>query len=190
MNAVSIIEGPVAHVPEADVDTDRILPARYLKRIERSGFGEFLFEDWAKDGGVDLASLRDRPILIAGENFGSGSSREHVPWALQDFGFEAIVAASLADIFRLNCAKIGLLAVELGGDECSRLAQVEQGRIDLPNQTMSFDGLDLAFEIDAETKYRLIGGLDDIEITLGHEEVIADHEASGINNFGPQIPKL
>ena len=102
--------GPVSHLDRADVDTDQIMPKQFLKRVERTGFGEFLFYDWAKEPGWDLPA---NPILVAGENFGCGSSREHAPWGLQDYGFQAIVAPSFADIFYSNCTKIGLLPVVL-----------------------------------------------------------------------------
>lgn len=191
MHKVGVIEGSVAHVPEVNIDTDRIVPARFLKRIERSGFGKYLFLDWAKQGGIDLEELEDSPILVAGENFGCGSSREHAPWALQDFGFEAIIAPSLADIFRSNCAKIGLLTLELAQDECASLAGAQSGRIDLPNQTMCFDGIGFTFEIDGETKHRLVEGLDDIELTLRNQSLIADYEANRLMvGFGPQIMNL
>lgn len=191
MKKVSVIEGQVASVPEVNIDTDRIIPARFLKRIERSGFGEFLFSDWAKEGGVDLEALKGKPILAAGGNFGCGSSREHAPWALQDFGFEAVVAPSFADIFRSNCAKIGLLAVELGEDQVNRVAEVGSARIDLEAQSVTVDGDDFGFEIDPETKRRLLEGLDDIGITLQQASDITAYEGSPLmNHFGPQIANL
>ncbi len=110
MEPVRVISGPVSVLDRADVDTDQIIPARYLKRVERTGFGQFLFEQWAQQPGWDLPA---NPILVSGPNFGCGSSREHAPWALQDYGFRAIVAPSFADIFFSNCTKIGLLPVQL-----------------------------------------------------------------------------
>ena len=107
---VDVIEGEVSVLDRADVDTDQIIPKQFLKRVERTGFGEFLFYDWIRDGEIEL---EPNPILVAGRNFGCGSSREHAPWALQDFGFEAIIAPSFADIFYGNCTKIGLLPVIL-----------------------------------------------------------------------------
>ena len=107
MRPIDVIEGGVSVLDRADVDTDQIIPKQFLKRVERSGFGEFLFYDWVRSGEIEL---EPNPILVAGRNFGCGSSREHAPWALQDFGFEAIVAPSLGDIFYVNCTKIGLLA--------------------------------------------------------------------------------
>ena len=110
MRAIETITGPVSVLNRDDVDTDQIIPKQFLKRVERTGFGEFLFFDWAKQPGWDLPS---NPILVAGRNFGCGSSREHAPWALEDYGFQAIIAPSFADIFRSNCTKIGLLPVVL-----------------------------------------------------------------------------
>ncbi|CAA9506769.1 MAG: 3-isopropylmalate dehydratase small subunit [uncultured Solirubrobacteraceae bacterium] len=110
MEAVTVISGPVSVLDRADVDTDQIIPKQFLKRVERTGFGEFLFFDWAKEDGWELPA---NPILAAGPNFGCGSSREHAPWALQDYGFRAVVSSSFADIFFSNCTKIGLLPVIL-----------------------------------------------------------------------------
>ena len=110
MEQIKVISGKVSHLDRADVDTDQIMPKQFLKRVERSGFGQFLFYDWAKEPDWDLPA---NPILVAGENFGCGSSREHAPWGLQDYGFQAIVAPSFADIFYSNCTKIGLLPVVL-----------------------------------------------------------------------------
>ena len=108
MEAIETISGAVSHLDRANVDTDQIMPKQFLKRVERSGFGQFLFYDWAKEPGWDLPA---NPILVAGENFGCGSSREHAPWGLEDYGFRAVVAPSFADIFYSNCTKIGLLPV-------------------------------------------------------------------------------
>ena len=119
MRAIETITGPVSVLLRDDVDTDQIIPKQFLKRVERTGFGEFLFFDWAKEDGWDLPRNQ---ILVAGHNFGCGSSREHAPWALEDYGFRAIVAPSFADIFRSNCTKIGLLPVELGEADCTAIA--------------------------------------------------------------------
>ena len=110
MEPVTLVAGPVSFLDRADVDTDQIVPKQFLKRVERTGFGEFLFYDWAQEDGWNLPK---NPILATGPNFGCGSSREHAPWALQDYGFKAIVAPSFADIFYSNCTKIGLLPVVL-----------------------------------------------------------------------------
>ncbi len=114
MEPVTIVEGPVSVLDRADVDTDQIMPKQFLKRVERTGFGQFLFHDWAKEPGW---RLERNPILATGRNFGCGSSREHAPWGLQDYGFRALVAPSFADIFYSNCTKIGLLPVVLRESE-------------------------------------------------------------------------
>ena len=127
MEPLSIISGGVTALTRADVDTDQIIPKQFLKRIERTGFGEFLFYDWAQEPGW---SLPKNPILATGANFGCGSSREHAPWALQDYGFKAIVASSFADIFFSNCTKIGLLPVVLGEDDVRALMDAGEAEID------------------------------------------------------------
>jgi len=179
MQAVEIISGGVSHLDRANVDTDQIMPKQFLKRVERSGFGEFLFYDWAKDPDWELPAL---PILVTGENFGCGSSREHAPWGLQDYGFQAIVAPSFADIFYSNCTKIGLLPVVLAAEQCRALAQAGEGQIDLRACEVRYPGSDgelvrVAFEIDPEIRRRLLAGLDDIGVTLGAEAQIEAYEA-------------
>src|ERR1700691_2849748 len=120
MEPITVIGGSVSDLDRADVDTDQIIPKQFLKRIERTGFGEFLFYDWAKEPGWELPH---NPILLAGRNFGCGSSREHAPWALEHYGFQAVIAPSFADIFRSNSTKIGLLPVELTVEECAAIQQ-------------------------------------------------------------------
>ena len=160
----------------ADVDTDQIIPKQFLKRVERTGFGEFLFYDWLRDGEIEL---EPNPILVAGRNFGCGSSREHAPWALEDFGFEAIVAPSFADIFYANCTKIGLLPVELDERHCRTVAEAGEARIDVDDQTVTCaDGV-FEFEIEPEIQHRLLGGLDDIGITLESAGAIDEFERGG-----------
>ena len=173
MEPVRVISGPVSVLDRADVDTDQIIPKQFLKRIERTGFGEFLFYDWAKEPGWELPA---NPILAAGPNFGCGSSREHAPWALQDYGFRAVVSESFADIFFSNCTKIGLLPVVLSEDDVRALMGAETARIDLAAQTVSFDGRTHGFEIDSETKRRLRNGLDDIGVTLQHSDALDAYE--------------
>ena len=173
MDPINVIAGAVSHLDRSDVDTDQIMPKQFLKRVERTGFGEFLFHDWAKEPGWDLPA---NPILVAGENFGCGSSREHAPWGLQDYGFRAIVAPSFADIFYSNCTKIGLLPVVLDAEDCHGLARAGEGEIDLVEQEVRFDGRQVAFEIDHEIRHRLLGGLDDIALTLQQVDEIADYE--------------
>jgi 3-isopropylmalate/(R)-2-methylmalate dehydratase small subunit len=174
MREVRIIEGGVSALRRADVDTDQIIPKQFLKRVERTGFGEFLFYDWAKEPGWDLPK---NPILATGANFGSGSSREHAPWALEDYGFEAIVAPSFADIFYSNCTKIGLLPITLPQEQVDALMDAGEAAIDLQEQQISFAGEQHSFDIDPEIARRLLEGLDDIGITLQQEPLIAAYEA-------------
>ena len=175
MRALDVIEGKVSVLDRADVDTDQIIPKQFLKRVERTGFGEFLFYDWIRDGEIELAP---NPILIAGRNFGCGSSREHAPWALEDYGFRAIVAPSFADIFYSNCTKIGLLPVPLPEDDVRALMEAGEATIDLERQVVEFDGRSASFEIDPETKRRLLGGLDDIGVTLQMADAIEAYESA------------
>ena len=179
MEKIETITGRVSHLDRANVDTDQIMPKQFLKRVERTGFGEFLFYDWAKEPGWDLPA---NPILVAGENFGCGSSREHAPWGLQDYGFQAIVAPSFADIFYSNCTKIGLLPVVLSEEDCQALAHAGEGQVDLRAQEVRFDGREVPFEIDHEIRRRLLDGLDDIGVTLSSEAAIADFEGAREEN--------
>jgi 3-isopropylmalate/(R)-2-methylmalate dehydratase small subunit len=190
MEAIETISGAVSHLDRANVDTDQIMPKQFLKRVERSGFGQFLFYDWAKEPGWDLPA---NPILVAGENFGCGSSREHAPWGLEDYGFQAIVAPSFADIFYSNCTKIGLLPVVVDEAHCRALAAAGEGQVDLRAQEVRYPGPDgalvsVGFEIDAETRRRLLEGLDDIAVTLGEEARIAAYEAVRAEGSDPAHP--
>ena len=173
MRPVGVIEGGVSVLDRHDVDTDQIMPKQFLKRIERTGFGEFLFYDWAKEPGWHLPT---NPILATGRNFGCGSSREHAPWGLEDYGFEAIVAPSFGDIFYSNCTKVGLLPVVLPEGEVNALMRSASARIDLAEQTVTHGDTVVRFEIDQETKRRLLGGLDDIGVTLLQQDRIAAYE--------------
>ena len=168
MDPVNIIEGAVTDVPNDDVDTDQIIPAKYLKRVERTGYGDFLFEEWRKKG-LDLEA---NPILVAGENFGCGSSREHAVWALTDYGFKAVIAPGFSDIFRNNSTKNGLLPIVLPAEQCREIATRGKARIDLEAQTVD----EFGFEIDSDVKHRLLNGLDDISVTLQDENAIAKYE--------------
>jgi 3-isopropylmalate/(R)-2-methylmalate dehydratase small subunit len=180
MRAFRSVTARAAVLDRPDVDTDQIMPKQFLKRVERTGFGEFLFFDWRKDPDFEL----NRPeaagarILIAGRNFGCGSSREHAPWGLQDYGFEAIVAPSFGDIFRQNCLKIGLLPVELPPDQVKALAaRAEAGEaitVDLETQTAG----GFPFELDPFERHCLLEGLDEIGLTLAHADAIDAYEAS------------
>ncbi len=173
MRAIDRISGSVSVLDRDDVDTDQIIPKQFLKRVQRTGFGEFLFYDWAKQPGWELPP---NPILVAGVNFGCGSSREHAPWALEDYGFRAIIAPSFADIFRSNCTKIGLLPVELSADQCAAIAQAGEAEVDLGAQEVRWSGGAGRFEIDPETKHRLLGGLDEIASTLAQGDAIDAYE--------------
>ena len=186
MDPVDLIEGRVAVLDRADVDTDQIIPKQFLKRVERTGFGEFLFYDWAKEPGWELPR---NPILATGRNFGCGSSREHAPWALEDFGFKAVVAPSFADIFYSNCTKIGLLPVPLPEDDVKQLMAAGEATIDLEQQTVAFNGREARFEIDPEIKRRLLGGLDDIGVTLQQADAIDRYEAE-LEREGPVTTAL
>src|SRR5581483_4834894 len=185
--------GRVAVLDRPDVDTDQIIPKQFLKRIERTGYGEFLFYDWRydEDGRERPGFELNRPefagarILLAGRNFGCGSSREHAAWALQDYGFDVVVAPSFGDIFRTNAGKIGLLAIALPDDELKRLMEsvnLDTGSevtVDLERCTIvAPDGREVPFAIDESTRHRLLHGLDDIGLTLQHEDEIAAYEAA------------
>src|SRR5688500_119987 len=152
MEAVKVISGQVSVLDRADVDTDQIIPKQFLKRVERTGFGEFLFYDWAQEPGWDLPA---NPILAAGPNFGCGSSREHAPWALQDYGFRAVVSASFADIFFSNCTKSGLLPVVLPEDDVRALMRAGEAEVDLEALEVRFDGRAVPFEFVAALLRRL-----------------------------------
>jgi 3-isopropylmalate/(R)-2-methylmalate dehydratase small subunit len=156
-----------------DVDTDQIMPKQFLKRVERTGFGEFLFYDWAQENGWDLPRTQ---VLVTGRNFGCGSSREHAPWGLEDYGFKAIVAESFADIFRSNCTKIGLLPIQLDRATVEAIADSSSVQVDLAAQQVRWEGGEATFEIDADTKHRLLNGLDDIALTLQQGDALAAYE--------------
>jgi len=182
--------GLVAPLDRANVDTDQIIPKQFLKRIERTGFGEFLFYDWRylPDGGLNSSFVLNEPryrgasILVADKNFGCGSSREHAPWALGEFGFRVIIAPSFADIFANNCFKNGLLPIAVPVAEIMRRAQEVEGyrlTVDLERQMITDEnGLAVAFEVNSFQRYCLLEGLDDIGLTLQHEDAIKAYEAS------------
>ncbi len=174
MRAIETITGQVSVLNRDDIDTDQIIPKQFLKRVQRTGFGEFLFYDWKQEPGWDLPR---NPILLAGRNFGCGSSREHAPWALEDYGFQAVIASSFADIFRSNCTKIGLLPVQLTPEECRQIAEAGEAQVDLAGQEVRWPGGSAHFEIDPEIRHRLLNGLDDIALTLEQGEAIAAYEA-------------
>jgi len=186
VNPISEIAGTVAPLPRANVDTDQIMPKQYLKRVERTGYGEFLFANWQDQPGFVLQQpeYRGARILVTGPNFGCGSSREHAPWGLQDWGFEAIIAPSFADIFHTNCTKIGLLPVVLSDKECQYLIELSEADpeaevvVSLPEQTVTYlDQFEAHFVIDSFVKWCLSEGLDDIGLTLRRGGAIDEFEA-------------
>lgn len=190
MQPFRIHTGLVAPLDRSNVDTDQIIPKQFLKRVERTGFGEFLFYDWRflSDGRPDLsfplneACYRGASILIAGKNFGCGSSREHAPWALADYGFRAIIAPAFADIFANNCMKNGLLPVTLSNEDVRELMRrANEGpyrlTVNLENKTVSDDhGFAAPFEIGEFQRHCLLEGLDDVGLTLQHESDITAYE--------------
>ena len=173
MKRFETVTSPPVVLDRADVDTDQIIPKQFLKRIERTGFGEFLFFDWRKDPDFELNHQSGR-ILIAGRNFGCGSSREHAPWSLQDYGFAVIVAPSFGDIFRQNSLKIGLLPVTLPEEQVRELMQRTEITVDLESRTVD----EFPFELDDHSRECLLNGWDDIALTLREEDAIAAYETS------------
>ena len=187
MKPFDTFEGITVPFDRANIDTDAIIPKQFLKKIERTGFGQHLFHDWFRSGEIEL---EPNPILVTGSNFGSGSSREHAPWALQDFGFEAIIAPSFADIFYVNCTKNGLLPVVVSDEHCRAIAAAGEARIDVDDQTVTYAGGVVEFEIEEEVKHRLMHGLDDIGITLSTEAAITAFEQTGAADRGPVTTAL
>jgi 3-isopropylmalate/(R)-2-methylmalate dehydratase small subunit len=192
MKPFRVHRGKVAPLERANIDTDQIIPKQFLKRIERTGFGKFLFYDWrhTPDGKLDPAFPLNEPryagasILVAGKNFGCGSSREHAVWALDDFGFRAVIAPSFADIFANNCVKNGVLTVVLSDDQVDQIARRAEEAPDYEvtvdlEQSRVFDdhGFSAKFHIDEFARHCLLNGLDDIGLTLQHEAEIAAYEA-------------
>jgi 3-isopropylmalate/(R)-2-methylmalate dehydratase small subunit len=186
MQPVGRVSGKALPLGYADVDTDQIVPSDALKRIERTGFGQFLFSEWREDPDfvMNKAEHESAVILLAGENFGSGSSREHAPWALQDYGFGAIIAPSFADIFKNNCSKIGLLAVELPEETVKKLLDAVREdpqtviTVELTERVVTGANVYETFEMDDFTRQRLLEGLDDIGATLEHEDDLETFEKS------------
>ena len=186
-------KGVVVPMNRVNVDTDQIIPKQFLKRIERTGFGQFLFNDWRfdDDGTPNAEFVLNRPgytgasVLVAGRNFGSGSSREHAPWALQDFGFRCIIAPSFADIFYSNCFQNGLLPVTLPEETVNRILEKAESQPGY-NLTVDLEGLrvwddeeeiSVEFDVEAFRRHLLLNGLDDIGLTLEHEDAIAAYES-------------
>jgi 3-isopropylmalate/(R)-2-methylmalate dehydratase small subunit len=192
MQSFRVHTGKLAPLYRANVDTDQIIPKQFLKKIERTGFGEFLFFDWRRssDGSLDPSFPLNQPryagagILVAGKNFGCGSSREHAVWALADFGFRAVIAPSFADIFANNCVRNGFLTVALPEDEVGELVKRAESipnyslTIDLENRTVKDEhGFSSNFPIDDFTRHCLLEGLDEIGLSLQHEADISAFEA-------------
>ena len=184
MEPVQRVSGKALPLGWDDVDTDQIVPSDALKRIERTGFGQFLFSQWREDPEFVLNKPEHEGavVLLAGQNFGSGSSREHAPWAIQDYGFGAVIAPSFADIFKNNCAKIGLLAIELPEEAVQRLLDAVRDdpetliTVELTERTVTGPDVRETFEMDDFTRQRLMEGLDDISLTLTHEDDLQAYE--------------
>ena len=187
MEAVREIISRAVPLDRSDVDTDQIIPSDWLKRVERTGFGEGLFSEWRERSDFVLNQSRydGAHILVAGNNFGTGSSREHAPWALQDYGFQAIISPRFADIFRNNCLKIGLLPVELPAEIVTRIMRTIEDDptveivIDVVDRRVAVPAIDLdePFDLSDFHHYRLLEGLDDIGLTLRHVQEIDAFEA-------------
>ena len=186
MRAVSRVTGRALPLDRADVDTDQIIPAHWLKRIERTGYGEGLFEAWRRDPGFVMNDPRyaGASILVAGANFGSGSSREHAVWALDEAGFRAVIAPSLADIFRANCLKNGMVPVEIEADVVATLLRLVQSdpraeiTVDVEARSVEAPGVHASFALDDHARTRLVRGLDDIAVTLAHADEITKYEST------------
>lgn len=189
MKPFIVLEGVAAVMDRANVDTDQIIPKQFLKRIERSGFGQYLFFDWRYDGQeqpnpdfeLNLPQYENATILVAKDNFGCGSSREHAVWALEDYGFRCVIAPDFADIFYNNCFKNGVLPVPLGREKVTQLFELlgndrRSLKVDLPNQLVTCEGFSASFEVDPFRKKCLLEGLDDIGLTLQHENEITVYE--------------
>jgi 3-isopropylmalate/(R)-2-methylmalate dehydratase small subunit len=187
MEAIRTVQGTAVPVDRSDVDTDQIIPSEWLKRVERTGFGEGLFSEWRRDPSFVLnqPQYAGASILLAGPNFGTGSSREHAVWALMDYGFRAVVSPRFADIFRTNCTKAGLLPVQLEASMATRLSEAVRAEptlvvmIDVERRTLTAPqaGVAAAFPLEDHVRTRFLEGLDDVALTLRHEDDIAAYEA-------------
>lgn len=191
MEAFTVYTGKTVPFMNDNVDTDQIIPKSYLKRVDKKGFGEFLFDDWRylanrtanPDFVLNEPQYKEATILISGDNFGSGSSREHAAWALMDYGFKAVIAGSFSDIFYMNATKNGLLPIALPKDARDTLASLPAEvviEIDLPAQAVRVGEAVWPFEIDSTWKEKLVKGLDEIGITLQDAALIADYEATRV----------
>jgi 3-isopropylmalate/(R)-2-methylmalate dehydratase small subunit len=185
MQPFTVVTGTAVSLRRSDVDTDQIIPSDWLKRVERTGFGAGLFSEWREDPAFVLNQpvYAGASVLVAGPNFGTGSSREHAVWALEDYGFRVIVSARFADIFRNNCTKVGLLPVQLPEETVQRLQSAVEAdpalvvTVDLDSRTLRAGDISAPFDVDDYTRWRLMEGLDDIGLTLRHEADITAYEA-------------
>jgi 3-isopropylmalate/(R)-2-methylmalate dehydratase small subunit len=187
MEPVIVVTGTAVPLDRSDIDTDQIIPSDWLKKVERTGFGAGLFSEWRDDREfvLNLPQFGGASILVAGPNFGTGSSREHAVWAIMDYGFEAVISPRFADIFRNNCTKNGLVPVQVSAEVADALMRAVEDdptleiTIDVERRTVSAPaaGIDSEFPLDDATRNRFLQGLDDIGITLGHADKIAGYEA-------------
>ena len=194
MKKLNSINSTMLPLNMSNVDTDQIMPKQFLKRVERSGYGEFLFYDWKKEPDFPLnnEAYQGSKVLVAGDNFGTGSSREHAPWGLQDWGFDAIVSTKFADIFRLNSINIGLVPIETSQENVDALfAKIEYNpktkiEISIENKTVQCEEIIFSFDLDDFSQKRILEGLDKIDITLGYTDQIESFSKSRKN----WMPKL
>ena len=194
MKKLSYIESTMLPLPMSNIDTDQIMPKEFLKRTERSGYGEFLFYDWKKDANFPLNNeiYKESKVLLTGTNFGTGSSREHAPWGLQDWGFDAIISSKFADIFRLNSINIGLLPIEASEDIVEKLFQkVSENpktkiEISIEKKSVVCEEIEFNFFIDDFSQNRILNGIDKIDISLEFEEKI-DEFMQSRNKWAPKL---
>ncbi len=194
MKKLSHIESTMLPIPMSNIDTDQIMPKQFLKRVERSGYGEFLFYDWKKDGDFPLNNedYKDSKVLVAGTNFGTGSSREHAPWGLQDWGFDAIISTKFADIFKLNSINIGLLPIEASEVIVEKLFQKvtenPKTKIQVSVETKSVicEEVEFNFFLDDFSQNRILNGIDKIDISLEYENKI-DEFMQNRNKWSPKL---
>jgi len=194
MKKLSFIESSMLPLPMSNIDTDQIMPKEFLKRVERSGYGEFLFYDWKKDDDFPLNNeiYKESKVLLAGTNFGTGSSREHAPWGLQDWGFDAIISSKFADIFRLNSINIGLLPIEASEDIVEKLFhKVSENpktkiEISIEEKSVVCEEIEFNFFIDDFSQNRILNGIDKIDISLEYEEKI-DEFMQRRNKWAPKL---
>ena len=187
MDKITTISSVITPLDRPNIDTDQIVPKQFLKLVQRTGFGKFLFYDWRfdqngnpkRDFVINNPKFSDSHILVSGENFGCGSSREHAAWALKDYGFDVVIAPSFADIFYNNCFKNGILPISLPKDLVSDLMNTNHVvTVDLAPQTIKYDSKSIQFDIDESRKKTLLEGLDDIAVTLQRQDKISQYEKS------------